>query len=173
MKKAFLLLSILFFCSCGSQEPVVVRRVQENNASKKPFLSPVGMVNDFAKVFTQTESEELEQKLNAYRNETGHEIVVVSIDVDTLQEANFFMYSIQLANYWGLGRKEENDGLMVAFSPKLRKLRINTGKGIEHILTDEICKKILTQTILPSFKNGSYFDGVNAGIDSLIIAWID
>ncbi len=60
---------------------------------------------------------------------------------------------------------------MIVFSPTLRNVRINTGYGVEHILTDEICKVVLDDFILPEFKKGNYYQGVNVGVDELIKHW--
>ncbi|GAA4239678.1 hypothetical protein GCM10022291_34970 [Postechiella marina] len=53
----------------------------------------------------------------------------------------------------------------------MRKIRISTGHGTEKILTDEICKKIIDQTIIPEFKNGDYYSGIEKGITELIAKW--
>jgi len=53
----------------------------------------------------------------------------------------------------------------------LRKIRISTGYGTENILTDEICQKIIDEKIIPEFKKGNYYEGIEIGIIELIDKW--
>lgn len=61
--------------------------------------------------------------------------------------------------------------MTIVFSPKLRKIRISTGLGTEKILTDEICEHVLKTTIIPEFKNGNYFGGLDKATDYFIKLW--
>ncbi len=72
------------------------------------FPKAVGWVNDFSKVFSDTEYANLNEKLARYEQQSGNPIVVVSIDVDTLKSEHFFNYSIALGNHWGVGDAKKN-----------------------------------------------------------------
>ncbi|REH45858.1 TLP18.3/Psb32/MOLO-1 phosphatase superfamily protein [Tenacibaculum gallaicum] len=61
--------------------------------------------------------------------------------------------------------------MTIVFSKTLRKIRISTGIGTEHILTDEICKDVIEKTIIPKFKKGEYYLGIEKGITELIAKW--
>jgi len=49
-----------------------------------------------------------------------------------------------------------------------RKLRIEVGYGLEGALNDATAKRIISETISPRFKQGDYFDGIDAGLESII-----
>ncbi len=60
---------------------------------------------------------------------------------------------------------------MILFSKNLREIRISTGSGTEQKLTDEICKNVIDKTIIPEFKNGEYYSGIESGLNELIKLW--
>lgn len=95
----------------------------------------------------------------------------MTFNSDELTEENFDEYALGLSRFWGVGTKDKNNGLTIVLSPRLRKMRISTGLGTEKILTNEICKNVLQTIIIPEFKKGKYFDGLDKGIDELIILW--
>ena len=76
-----------------------------------------------------------------------------------------------MGNYWGVGQKDIDNGLLIVFSKPLRKVAISTGYGTEKVLTDSICKQIIESVMIPNFKNGDYFKGIDNGVDTLIEAW--
>ena len=127
-------------------------------------------VNDFEFVFTPEQLEKLTLIIRNFEKETTNQIAVVSID-SIGKYTDFDQFAIDLSNYNGVGLKEKDNGLTIVFSKNLRKLRISTGYGTEKILTDEICKKIIDETIIPEFKNGEYYNGIEKGITELISKW--
>ncbi len=60
---------------------------------------------------------------------------------------------------------------MIVISNQLGRIRICTGTGTEKILTDEICNTILEENIIPNFKNGEIYKGIESGINALIEKW--
>ncbi|MCB9033537.1 MAG: TPM domain-containing protein [Chitinophagales bacterium] len=134
------------------------------------FPSPIGYINDYANVLDSLDILKLESKLDSLDKNTTKQIAVISINSSELTEENFNQYALDLSNYWGVGKKE-NNGLTIVFSPELRKIRICTGLNVENILTDEICKNVIDSTIVPEFKNGNYYSGLNNSLDNLIRLW--
>ena len=107
--------------------------------------------------------------LNLKKN-TTKQIAIVSIK-SIGKYTDFDKFAIDLSNYNGIGLKEKDNGLSIVFSKNLRKIRISTGIGTEKILTDEICKNIIDQTIIPEFKDGNYYNGIEKGLTELIAEW--
>ncbi|MHC8949981.1 TPM domain-containing protein [Sphingobacterium hungaricum] len=131
----------------------------------------MGYVNDFASILDSTETNLLENKLRAYDEKTSNQIAIISINSDKLTEDNFDQFSIDLSNYWGVGTAEKNNGIAICLSPGLRMIRINTGIGTKHILTDEICQQVLDSIIMPEFREGNYYKGINRAVDEFIRLW--
>ncbi|MUU79889.1 TPM domain-containing protein [Winogradskyella endarachnes] len=127
-------------------------------------------VNDYEFIFTPEQLEKLTLIIREFEKETTNQIAVVSID-SIGKYTDFDQFAIDLSNYNGVGLKEKDNGLTIVFSKNLRKIRISTGYGTEKILTDEICKKVIDETIIPEFKNGEYYNGIEKGITELIAKW--
>ena len=127
-------------------------------------------VNDYEFVFTMEQLEKLTLMIRKFEKNTTNQIAIVSIK-SIGKYSDFDKFAVDLSNYNGIGLKEKDNGLSIVFSKNLRKIRISTGFGTEKILTDEICKNIIDQTIIPEFKNGDYYSGIEKGLAELIAKW--
>jgi uncharacterized protein len=76
-----------------------------------------------------------------------------------------------LGQTWGVGSAEKNNGLTIVLCNPCGQIGIASGTGTELILTDEICKKIIDEKIIPEFKNGKFYNGIKKGILELIENW--
>ena len=138
---------------------------QENN-----FPKPIGYVNDFENVLSLEEVTKLENLLINYEKQTYNELVIVTIS-KTENEIDFDTYALDLSKNWGVGKRGKDNGLVLVISNQLGRIRICTGTGTEKILTDEICNTILEEKIIPNFKNGEIYNGIESGINALIEKW--
>ena len=138
---------------------------QENN-----FPKPIGYVNDFENVLSLEEVTKLENLLINYEKQTYNELVIVTIS-KTENEIDFDTYALDLSKNWGVGKRGKDNGLVIVISNQLGRIRICTGTGTEKILTDEICNTILEENIIPNFKNGEIYNGIESGINALIEKW--
>jgi uncharacterized protein len=161
MRKQVLFLSILFFSifhlSCAQSDKKVDSK----------FPEPVGYVNDFEKLFTESQINELTEIIVNHANETTNQIALVTIDNYEPYET-LFQYSYELAETWGVGQKDKNNGVVIVFGKKIREIRIMTGYGVEDLLKDEEAKFIIDSTIIPEFKKGDYFLGIKKGLLEII-----
>ena len=108
--------------------------------------------------------------ISEYEEKTTREIAIVTVNSIEPYE-NISDYSTDLANEWGIGNSETDNGLLILFSKNLQEIRISTGYGTEKILTDELCKKVIDETIIPEFKKGDYYSGIEKGMTELIKKW--
>jgi len=122
---------------------------------------PGGWVNDFAGVFDQQNRENLFALCVELESKTTAELAVVTLS--SLQGEPIESYATRLFNYWGVGKKERNNGVMLLFSMQDRRMRIAVGDGLTSVLPDSLCQQIIDQTIVPFFKAGHYGDGAYAG----------
>lgn len=110
----------------------------------------------------------LESKLASFDKATSTQVVVLmvpSIDSSSLEEA-----SHRIAEENGIGQKEKNNGALLFIAKDDRKIRIEVGYGLEGVLTDALCGLIIRNEIVPRFRQGEFFGGVNAGIDAIFAA---
>ncbi|MFI1742855.1 TPM domain-containing protein [Thalassobellus sediminis] len=134
------------------------------------FPFPIGSVSDYEKIFNENQISNLTKIISDYEQKTTREIAIVTVNSIEPYE-NIADYSTDLANEWGIGNPESDNGLLILFSKSLRELRITTGFGTEKILTDKKCKKVIDETIIPEFKNGDYYNGIEKGLSQLIKLW--
>jgi uncharacterized protein len=128
------------------------------------FQNPIGWVNDFEKIFTEEENLKLDSILSKFEKKTSNEIAIVTIDSSWITKEKFDSLTLVIANKWGVGKKENNNGILIGISKGLRKIRIQNGKGIVPKLSDKETKLIIDNYFIPEFKNGNYFKGCFAGI---------
>ena len=134
------------------------------------FPKPIGFVNDFENILNQDDITKLETLLHNYEKQTSNELVIVTIS-KTENEIDFDTYALDLSKNWGVGKRGKDNGLVIVISNQLGRIRICTGTGTGKILTDEICNTILEENIIPNFKNGEIYKGIESGINALIEKW--
>jgi len=118
-------------------------------------------VTDLAGAFDQQNRENLFALCVELEKKTGAELAVVT--VDSLRGESIESYATRLFNYWGVGKSEHNNGVMLLFSMQDRRVRIAVGDGLASVLPDDLCQQIIDDTIVPFFKVGRYGDGAYAG----------
>ncbi len=168
----FLTLNLLS-CKGSVQEIETKKPAPEFDFSemlKNNFPKPIGIINDYGQIFTESQRTELTKILYDYDIETTRQIVVVTID-SIKPYNNIQKYATDLGNDWGIGTTEKNNGLTIVVCNPCRQIGIATGTGTELILTDEICKNVINQTIIPEFKKGAYYTGIKNGVAKLIEKW--
>lgn len=131
-----------------------------------PPTDPPRLAVDFTGTLSDAELDALEQKLVAYDDSTSTQIAVVI--ENSLEGDDIFDYSFRLAEAWGIGRQGKNNGVLVYIALEDRELRIQTGYGAEGFLPDAMAKRIIEQIIVPNFKQGAYFEGLNQATDVIM-----
>ena len=93
---------------------------------------PSKLVNDFTNTLSSQEQDQLEKKLVAFNDSTSIQIAVVIMK--TLDGYPLSDYAFELAQKWGIGQKETNNGVLLLVSMDEHKLYIATGYGMEGIM---------------------------------------
>ncbi|HVS66423.1 MAG TPA: TPM domain-containing protein [Thermoanaerobaculia bacterium] len=133
-------------------------------ALEVPFLG--GRVNDLAGMLDAGERDRLEQALASFEEETGSQVVVLtvpSLEGDSLED-----FSIRVVETWQLGREGVDDGALLLIAEAERRMRIETGYGLEGVLTDAASRRILDRVITPRFRAGDFAGGIEAGVDAML-----
>ncbi len=129
--------------------------------------SPARLVNDFADILSADEERLLEKKLVAFDDSTSTQITIVSLT--NLDGEPASSYAPKLAEAWGIGNKQRNNGILILVSmDNPREVFIATGYGVEEFVTDGLAKRIINEHVLPAFKQQRYYDGLNQGSDDLM-----
>ena len=133
-----------------------------------PVPKLTARVTDSTGTLTAAERSALEAKLAAFEQSHGSQVAVVivpSIGPEAIEE-----FAGRVTDQWQLGRKGVDDGVLVAVAKQERKIRIQTGRGVQGTLTDALSKRIAQDIIAPRFRNGDFAGGLNDGVDAIFKA---
>jgi len=124
------------------------------------------IVTDYTNTLSDGERQSLESKLVAFNDSTSSQVAIVIMS--SVGNYDISDYAVQLYNNWGIGQKEKNNGVLILVAKDDRKVFITTGYGMEGVLPDALCKRIVNNDILPAFKTGDYYGGLDAAVNSII-----
>ncbi len=123
-------------------------------------------VYDYANVLNSSEKSALEEKLIKYSDSTTTQIVVITIK--SLKGEDIGILTPRWGQTWGIGGTKENDnGIIILLAKAERKIWISAGYGVEDRLTAGIGGEITRNYILPEFKAGNYYNGLDKGTDAI------
>lgn len=128
------------------------------------------LVYDESDIFSASEERALNQRLVQISNNTSNQIVVVVVnDLCGMDKA---MYATDLGQAWGVGRKGQDNGIVILIKPTggkgQRKTFIATGYGLEGVIPDATAKLVVENEMIPNFKQGQFYRGVDAALDVLV-----
>lgn len=158
MKKAlFLKLLVCFFITSFSFAQYTIPEVPKLQTS----------VYDYANVLSASEKSQLEEKLIRYSDSTTTQIVVITIE--SLKGEDVSQLATKWGQTWGIGGTAKDDnGVIILLAKEEKKIAINPGYGLEDRLTAGIGGEIIRNIIIPEFKEGSYYNGLDKGTSSII-----
>ncbi len=126
------------------------------------FPRPQGAVNDFAAVISPQKKAVMESLAREILQKTGTSVVVATFD--SIGDNDPAMFANELYEDWGIGKKGEDRGLLIMLAVKERRIRIETGYGVEGILPDGRVGAILDRYVVPLLKKGAYAQGLFNGM---------
>ena len=177
MNKTFKILAALFYIIyffdlgiCNAQNIKTSASTADCNSyiENPKKLSDI-YIYDYENILTDGEEKRLSEIIINFKEQTKKEILVVT----TFSIGKFpdiHTYAKNLGNVY-TGEAEEKNIVIIAISKSLKKLAIATSDNARNYLTDEICKNIIEQVIIPKLKKGDYFIGIKEGVNSLIKEW--
>lgn len=123
-------------------------------------------VYDYAGIMNASEKASLEEKLIKYSDSTTTQIVVITIE--SLKGEDIGILTPKWGQTWGIGGSKENDnGVIILLAEKERKIWISAGYGVEDRLSAGIIGEMTRNVIIPEFKAGSYYKGLDKGTDAI------
>ncbi len=128
--------------------------------------SPTNYVNDYAGVLRVSQKESLNGLLKKYDLKTTNQVFIAIFK--SLNGENLEDLSIRIAERWKPGRKDKDNGVLLLIFINDRKMRIEVGYGLEHMLTDALSMAVITNEIRPEFMKGDYYSGINKGTFKII-----
>lgn len=121
-----------------------------------------GLVSDPQHVLSREDVQRLEELTAALEKETTVQAVVVVLP--SIGDQDLSEFAQQLFENWGIGQKQNNNGLLLLLVLDVRTVRTHTGYGVEGILPDVVTKRVQMEKMLPFFKEGNYGEGIYQGM---------
>lgn len=128
-------------------------------------IALTGWVNDFAGVIDSTFKNKISSLISELEKKTSAEIAVVV--VDSISPYDEKEYARMLFNKWGIGKKGKDNGVLVLVAIRERRWRIETGYGIENVLSDQLCGEIGNKYMVPYLKEGKYGEALYNGVSEI------
>jgi uncharacterized protein len=164
MKRRYLnILAVILFIGTIS-----INNVFSQNLPERPV--PPRLVNDFAGLLGRDEVRALENKLVAFNDSTSTQIAIVI--VPSLLGFDKADFAQRLGDKWGVGQKGRNNGVLILVKPRTSdsngEVQIVTGYGAEGAVPDIVCAQIVDNDILPAFRQGNYYAGLDKATSTII-----
>lgn len=119
-----------------------------------------GRVNDYAQLLTSEQEVELAALYESLEQQVGCQMTLLTIE--SLRGESIEDYSLKVANAWALGRSGIDDGILISVALAEKALRIEVGKGLELLLSDDVTRQIV-QHMRPEFAAGRFFKAIEQG----------
>ena len=126
---------------------------------------PTGFVNDYKNLLNSQQKTQLNAYLTNFAQTTSNEISVAILDLP--EGETIETYTVAVAEKWGVGGEANDNGVLLAIYPDIRKIRIEVGYGLEGAIPDIVAKNIIDQHITPAFRRSDYYGGISDAVSIL------
>jgi len=121
-------------------------------------------------ILSDQEEALLNNKLSKFARETSNQILVLT--VDDLCGYDPAQFAFDIGEQWGIGQGKFDNGVVVLIKPSggqgNRKTFIAVGYGLEAVIPDLTAKHIVDQELLPNFKQGNMYGGIDEATNVLM-----
>ena len=124
------------------------------------------LVMDNAGILNNGEVQQLERKLVAYDDSTSIQIAIFT--EGSHGDADVFDRSLDIAESLGIGQEGRDNGILLYIAQQERQVRIQTGPGASTFLPDNMAKRVIDQIIVPAFRSGDFYGGLDKGTDVIM-----
>jgi uncharacterized protein len=131
--------------------------------------APAQYFNDYAHVVSSATASQLNQTLEDFERQTSDQILV-AIYPTMQSDSSIEDYTVRVARAWKVGQKDHNNGAVLFVFVQDHKMFLQVGYGLEGVLPDALCKRIIDEQISPRFKAGDFDGGLTAGVQSILAA---
>lgn len=130
---------------------------------------PAQFFNDFAVATRSDTRETLNRRLADFERQTSNQLLV-AVFPKLPEGAEVADYAQRVFRAWQPGQAGRDNGAILFVFLQNRKVWIQTGRGLEGVLPDAVCRRIIADGIAPRFKVNDYDGGLTAGVDAMIAA---
>lgn len=159
-RESISLLFLFIFLSAG------IAHAQFDIPEKPSKNTEQTSVYDYVGLFNTYQQKSLEQKLIQYSDTTSTQIVIAIIE--TTNGEDISLLGAKWGQKWGIGQANKDNGILILLAKNDRKVDINTGYGIESIISDRDAERIINRTMIPAFKKGDFYGGLDKATSEMI-----
>jgi uncharacterized membrane protein YgcG len=124
--------------------------------------APAGAVGDFAGVMDAGDIRRIEELAGELERKTGAELAVVTVKT-IAPYGSIEEYALELFNAWGIGQAGRDNGALLILAVNERRVKIETGYGLEGAIPDSAAGRILDNAVLPRFREDDFSGGLLRG----------
>lgn len=136
------------------------------NCQAAPSPTNEFFVNDFANVLSeQTETEIMQKAANLYYACKAQAVVVT---VENLSGDNIDDFAYDLANEWGIGDAESDNGILLLLAVEEREIKIEVGSGLEGAIPDSKAGRIIDTYGLEYLRESDFDKGIASIYNSIV-----
>lgn len=128
-------------------------------------------VTDLAGLISPETEVKLNQLLTQLEAQTTVEMAVVTVP-QTSPASTPKAFATELFNTWGIGKADQNNGILFLVSQGDRQVEIETGIGMAEQLPDARVESIIQTYILPAFQQEDYDWGIWQGTQAIASVFI-
>jgi uncharacterized protein len=125
--------------------------------------------NDYAHIVSAGTAAKLDQTLEDFERQSSDQIVV-AVFPKMQSDSSIEDYTVRVARSWQVGQKNKNNGAVLFVFVQDHKMFLQVGYGLESVLPDALCKRIIDEQISPRFKAGDFDGGLTAGVQAILAA---
>ncbi len=154
MKKYYLLFCLLFFSAVSyalTQIPTFDRRVIDTSDTLEP-----------------SQIDDLESSLIAFEKTRTDGAQIAVLMISKLDNETVEQYADRVFIQWKIGKKEQDNGILLLIVKDDKLMRIEVGYGFEGIITDLIASHIIREQLAPQFRQNNYYQGIHDALSVLI-----
>jgi uncharacterized protein len=154
----------------GSAAPLLIALAAfaASAADTVPVPKLTGRVVDLSGTLDAPQQQAIAAKLAAFEQAKGSQVAVLlvpTIGTETIEE-----FATRVTDEWKLGRAGVDDGVLFVVAKQERRMRIQTGRGVQGVLTDALSRRIIAERVSPRFRAGDFAGGIQDGVDAIIKA---
>jgi uncharacterized protein len=133
-----------------------------------PVPKLTGRVVDLTGTLAQPDRDAIAARLEAFEKAKGSQVAVLLVPAlgpETIED-----FATRVTDEWKLGRAGVDDGVLFVIALKERRMRIQTGRGVQGVLTDALSKRIVSDLVTPRFRAGDFPGGIRDGVEGIVKA---
>ena len=170
----FVSASLFFMPNClgqthARQDANITYQVSSTDAAPVfKIPEPMGFVSDFENLFNKSEIKTLDSMIMDFNNKSSIQVVIITIDTLMIRQNQMNEFTRQAYKNWGLQATGDLNGILISLSRAYKNIRIETGSGVEQVLSELDKKQIIETAFIPSLAHSKYYKATYDGLEAII-----